>query len=143
MNQYKKILVPLDGSQVAEAILPAVEAMAKAFNASIMLLRSYYAHAFPGADPTEAQVAATKEAEDYLQAIEKRLKAKGLNVEGHTEYEADAAKAILDHSRRHDIDLIMMSTHGHGAIGHWLLGSVAEKVVHHSTKPVFLLRPTK
>jgi nucleotide-binding universal stress UspA family protein len=143
MNQYKKILVPLDGSQVAEAVLPEVETVAKAFAAKIMLIRAYYTHAFPGADPTKAQVAATKEAEDYLRAIEKQLKTKGLDVDSHTAYEADAAKAILDHSARHHIDLIMMSTHGRGAIGHYLLGSVAEKVVHHSTKPVFLIRSAK
>lgn len=140
MQQYKKILVPLDGSKVAEAVLPAVETVAKAFNASIMLLRAYYAHKFPGADPTEVQVAATREAEDYVKAVQKQLKAKGFDADSHTQYEADAAKAILDHAKHKDIDLIMMSTHGHGIVGHYLLGSVAEKVVHHSTKPVFLFR---
>lgn len=140
MRQYRKVLVPLDGSQVGEAILPEVETMAKAFNATISIMRAYYAHVFPATDPTDAQVAATREAEDYVHMIEERLKAKGLAVDSHTRYEADAAKAILDHCEQYDIDLVMMSTHGHGALGHWLLGSVAEKVIHHATTPLFLLR---
>ena len=143
MRQYKKILVPLDGSQIGEAILPEVETLARAFNASISIMRAYHAYVFPGADATDAQVAATREAEEYVKGIEERLKSKNLDVDSHTRYEADAAKAILDHCAQYHIDLIMMSTHGHGAIGHWLLGSVAEKVVHHATTPVFLLRTPK
>lgn len=142
MRQYSKILVPLDGSQVGEAILAEVEAMAKSFNSTISIMRAYYAHVFPGLDATEAQVAATREAEDYVHAIAERLKEKGLAVDTHTRYEADAAKAILEHCEQFEIDLVMMSTHGHGAVGHWLLGSVAEKVIHHATTPVFLVRAT-
>lgn len=140
MRQYRNILVPLDGSQVGEAILPEVEAMAKAFNATVSILRAYYAHVFPGADPTDAQVAATREADEYVHKIKEQLKARGVAVEGHSRYESDAAKAILDHCEQHEVDLIMMSTHGRGAIGHWLLGSVAEKVIHHAKTPVFLIR---
>jgi nucleotide-binding universal stress UspA family protein len=141
MRQYKKILVPLDGSEVAEAVLPEAETLAKVFNATINIMRAYYAHAFPGADPSDAQVAAMDEAEGYVHKVEERLKAKGFSVESHTRYEADAAKAILEHCEQYKIDLIVMSTHGHGAVGHWLLGSVAEKVVHHTKTPIFLLRP--
>ena len=140
MRQYRKILVPLDGSEVGEAILPEVETMAKALNASITVLRAYYAHVFPGFDPSRVQVAVTREAEDYVHRVEEQLKAKGFSVDSHTRYEADAAKAILEHCERHEIDLIMMSTHGHGAIGHYLMGSVAEKVIHNATPPVFLVR---
>jgi nucleotide-binding universal stress UspA family protein len=143
VSQYKKILVPLDGSEVAEAILPAVETCAKAFNSTITIVRAYYAHVFPGVDPVEAQANATREAEDYVHSVEERLKAKGVSVNSHTTFEADAAKAILDYCARYDVDLVMMSTHGHGAIGHWLLGSVAEKVVHHAITPIFLVRAIK
>lgn len=55
-----------------------------------------------------------------------------------TTFDADAAQAILGHSE--DIDIIMMSTHRQGAIKRFLLGSVAEKVLHHATKPIYLAR---
>ena len=140
MKQYKHILVPLDGSKVGEAILPEVKALARAFNATISIMRAYHAHSFPGVDSTEAQVAAMREAEDYVQTIEEQLKADGFKAESHTRYEADPAKAILEHCDQYPVDLVMMSTHGHGAVGHWLLGSVAEKVIHHATTPIFLVR---
>jgi nucleotide-binding universal stress UspA family protein len=103
-------------------------------------MRAYYAHVFPGVEPSLAQKAAMREAEAYVRKIQKRLSAEGLDVDTHTLYEADAARAILDHCARNKIDLIVMSTHGHGLVGHWLLGSVAEKVIHHAATPVFLVR---
>ena len=133
----------MDGSNVGEAILPEVETLARAFNASISIMRAYYVHSFPGADSTEAQVAAMREAEDYVQKIEEQLNANGFSVDSHTRYEADAAKAILEHCNQYPTDLVMMSTHGHGAVGHLLLGSVAEKVIHHATTPIFLVRAAR
>jgi nucleotide-binding universal stress UspA family protein len=143
MTIYKKILLPLDGSEVAEFALPAVETLAKALNAGVCVMRAYYAHVFPGIEPGLAQKAAMREAEVYVQKIEKRLKDQGIDVDTHTRYEADAAKAILDHSLRNKIDIIVMSTNGHGFLEHWLLGSVAEKVIHHSAIPVFLIRANR
>lgn len=143
MGQYRNILVPLDGSRVGEAILPEVETMARAFGATVSIVQAYYAHVFPGADPTDAQVTATREAEKYVRTVAEQLKSRGIAVDPHTRYQSDAAKAILDHCEQHDVDLIMMSTHGHGALSHWLLGSVAEKVIHHAKIPVFLVRAGK
>ncbi|MFC1956110.1 universal stress protein [Chloroflexota bacterium] len=140
---YRKILVPLDGSEISEAILPTIEELASDLKASISILMVTYAHVFPGADPTNAQVAVTKEAEDFVQTIEERLKAKELSMDSHVRY-GHAADEILDHSNddMFGIDLIAMSTHGRSGIGRWLLGSVAEKVLRHSTKPIFLVRHT-
>ncbi len=132
MKPKGKILVPLDGSKVAEAILPEVEEQAKAFNAGIRILRSYHG----SGEDTQAKI--TKDAEDYVRKMEKTLKAKGFNVDSITTFDADAAQAILEHSR--NVDLIMMSTHGQGAIKRFLLGSVAEKVLHHAIKPIYLSR---
>jgi nucleotide-binding universal stress UspA family protein len=106
-------------------------------------MRAYYAHVFPGIEPSLAQKTAMREAEDYVHKIEKRLQAEGISVDTHTRYEADAAKAILDHCAKNQIDIIVMSTHGHGVVEHWLLGSVAEKVVHHAAASVFLVRANR
>ena len=98
-----------------------------------------YAHAFPGVDPSEAEVKVVREAEEYLDKLKKRLEAKGFKVETHVRYGHDA-EDILDHAAQKDIDLIAMTTHGRSGIKRFLLGSVAEKVLHHSTKPIFLIR---
>lgn len=142
MERYKKILVPLDGSECAERILPKVEKLATELKATISLLRVAYAHTFPGVDPTEAEVAVVREAEEYLHGLEERLKARGFKVDSHVRY-GDEAEEILDHSAQKDIDLIAMSTHGRSGVKRWLLGSVAEKILRHATKPIFLVRCTE
>jgi len=139
MQGYEKILVPLDGSEVSESVLPEVEKLATAFKAGISLLRVAYAPTIPGVDPTKTQVAVVREAEEYLQRIEERLKAKGFQVDSHVRY-GDEAEEILDHSARGEIGLIAMSTHGHSGVKRWVLGSVAEKILRHATKPIFLVR---
>lgn len=141
MEKFEKILVPLDGSACAEDILPKVEKLATELKASIALLRVAYAHTFPGVDPTEAEVTVVREAEEYVHKIEERLKAKGFKVDSHVRY-GDEAEEILDHAAQKDIDLIAMSTHGRGGVKRWLLGSVAEKLLRHSPKPIFLVRCT-
>ena len=136
---YKSILVPLDGSKLAEKILAEVEELALLLNARLNLIYFSKAHVFPGVDPTDAQVRVVSEAKEYLDNLKEQLLAKKIDIEIHTPYGNPAAK-ILEVSKRHDIDLIAMSTHGRSGIGRWLLGSVAEKVVRHSGKPVLLLR---
>jgi nucleotide-binding universal stress UspA family protein len=139
MERFGRILVPLDGSECAENILPKVEKLAADLKASVALLRVAYAHTFPGVDPTEAEVKVVRESEEYLGKIEERLKAKGFSVDSHVRYGIEAEE-ILDHAAQKDIDLIAMSTHGRSGVGRWLLGSVAEKVLRHCPKPIFLVR---
>jgi len=141
MEKLDRILVPLDGSGCAEMIFPKLEKLATELKASIALLRVAYAHTFPGADPTDAEVKVVREAEEYLRGIENRLKAKGFKVDSHVRY-GDDAEEILDHASQKDIDLIAMTTHGRSGVKRFLLGSVAEKILRHSPKPVFLVRCT-
>lgn len=141
MQKFERILVPLDGSECAENILPMIEKMATDFKASIALLRVAYAHTFPGMDPTEAEVKVVREAEKYLRGLEERLKAKGFSVDSHVRY-GDEAEEILDHIAQKDVDLVAMSTHGRSGVKRFLLGSVAEKIIRHSQKPIFLKRCT-
>ena len=141
MEKFERILVPLDGSECAEIVLPKVEKLATDLKASIALLRVAYAHTFPGVDPTEAEVKVVREAEEYLRKIEERLKAKGFKVDSHVRYGNDADE-ILDHTAQKDIDFIAMTTHGRSGVKRFLLGSVAEKILRHSPKPIFLVRCT-
>ena len=73
--------------------------------------------------------------------LEEKLKAKGFKVDTHVRY-GDDAEEILDHAAQKEIGLIAMSTHGRGGVKRFLLGSVAEKVLRHSPKPIFLVRCT-
>ncbi len=139
MEASARILVPLDGSKCSENIIPKLEELASNLKAGICLLRVAFAHTFPGVDPTEAEVKVVREAETYLQGLESRLKAKGFDVDTHVRY-GDDVEEILDHAAQREIDLIAMSNYGHRGVKHFLLGSVAERVLRHTPKPVFLVR---
>ena len=139
MEKRERILVPLDGSACSEKIIPRVEELASRLKTGICLVRVAYAHTFPGADPTDAQVSAVREAEGYLQKVEDQLKTKGFNVDSHTRY-GDEVGEILDHASREEVNLIAMSTHGRTGMKRWLFGSAAEKIVRDSPKPVFVAR---
>ncbi len=136
---FGTILVPLDGSDLAEAILPQVGDLARAHGAELLLLRVALAHAVPGTDPTEGQARAVQEAEQYLAALASDLKGKGLRVSSVVRY-GQAANEILAHADAHNVDLIAMSTHGRTGVGRWVLGSVAEKVLRAAKTPLLLVR---
>jgi nucleotide-binding universal stress UspA family protein len=139
MEKEERILVPLDGSKCAETVIPRVEELIAGKETGICLLRVVSASTFPGVDPTEAQVKVVREAEDYLEGLKEHLRAKGLDVDTHVRY-GDDAEEILDHAAQKEIDLIAMSTHGRSGVKRFFLGSVAEKVLRHSPKPVYLVR---
>jgi nucleotide-binding universal stress UspA family protein len=136
---FHRILVPLDGSRLAEAILPDVEELAAQQGAELVLLRIALAHALAGDALVEAQVQAVEEAGGYLAEVEQRLAARGIRVSSAVRY-GRAAEEILDHARTSGIDLIAMSTHGRSGIERVLLGSVAERVLREAPVPVLLRR---
>jgi nucleotide-binding universal stress UspA family protein len=136
----KTILVPLDGSPIAEAALePALE-LAREKNATLVLLRAAEAHTLFG-DAVEAQTAAVREAEDYLGGVRDRVMRGGLaNVEVSAWYGVPA-EAIIEAARYRNADLIVMSSHGRSGLGRLVLGSVAEMVLRGSRVPILLIRP--
>jgi nucleotide-binding universal stress UspA family protein len=141
MEKFERILVPLDGSDCAEMVLPKVERLAAELKATIALLRVAFAHTFPGGDPTDAEAKVVREAEEYLKKVEEGLKKKGFKVDSHVRYGNDAEE-ILDHAAQKDIDMVAMTTHGRSGVKRFLIGSVAEKILRHSPKPIFLVRCT-
>ncbi len=139
---FKKILVPLDGSPLDESILPQVTELARAHSAELVLLRVALARGFPGADPTEAQVEAVREAEKYLEEVERDLRRDGLRVSTAVRY-GNAAEEILDHAAFAGIDLIAMSTRGRTGLARMVMGSVTEQVVRRAPCPVVTVRPAE
>lgn len=142
---YKRILVPLDGSEVAEAVLPQVQMLAECGGSQIVLLsvvvHPNYDYFIP--EPALANAARENqitESKAYLERMAAKLGENGLAV--RTELcEGPVAEAILDCADSTKADLIAMSTHGRSGIGRWLMGSTAERVVRAAKVPVLLVRP--
>jgi len=135
----KTILIPLDGSRLAElALAPAVE-LARDRGAKLVLLRAAEAHTTV-ADPTEAQVTVVREAEEYLTALRARMLAGGVAEVETSVWYGPPAEAIVEATRYRGADLIVMSSHGRSGLGRLVLGSVAETVLRSTLTPVLLIR---
>jgi nucleotide-binding universal stress UspA family protein len=143
------ILVPLDGSERAEQILPLVEALAPALGASVTLARVLHT---PGAgDPFTYTPVMTQASFDkgvrewreatrrYLDRVQDRLTRAGIPVATLLR-EGPAAVTLLDLLAAGGYDLVAMTTHGRTGVKRWVLGSVAERLVEASHTPILLLR---
>ena len=144
---FKKILVPLDGSALAERAIDQVEKMAQGSVAEVLLLKVVPSplRKIPEAGQVEESKAfaeSVTRATAYLEKIATRLGAISVKSrilvpsgEPHSE--------ILAAAHKEDVDCIVMSTHGGTALALALLGSTAEKVVYTTKRPVFLVKPEK
>ena len=133
----QQILVPLDGSELAEAVLPHLVKLAKRHGAEVTLLRVTHAHALRESELVDAQVRVVQEAETYLAGVERRLAAEGVRESAVVRY-GEAPEEILDDIRSRRPDLVAMGTHGRTGLTHLVLGSVAEQVLRASPVPVLL-----
>lgn len=135
-------LVPLDGSHLAESVLPAVEELAGRCNATVVLLHVLESRA-PATVHGERHLANGVEAASYLDEISVRLRARGLSVQCHVhlEREADVARSIAAHASELHADLVVLCTHGTGGLRDLLLGSIAQQVLQHGTLSILLVRP--
>lgn len=141
---FTKILVPLDGSVLAESVLPTVTQLALDFKATIVLMRVHVPSYVPYlADTPYSLVEISRREEEecrtYLEATAVRLRNRGLTVDMLV-HEGNPADAILDAVDVAQADLIAMTTHGRSGVGRWLLGSVADRVVHGAKVPILLTR---
>jgi nucleotide-binding universal stress UspA family protein len=147
---FRHILVPLDGSALAEESLPVVQTLASLSDARLTLLQVIVpqrAIARPApVTRVNAQHLAARESEAtrYLAAVRDRLHAAGGPCPETAIVVAEQpARAILDYAADHDADLIAMSTHGLGGVKRFMLGSVADKVVRSAPLPVLLTKPAQ
>jgi len=137
-----KILVPLDGSDMAEAALAPALQMAQAGSSLLVLMRAANARTMPGADVIGAQILAVQEAEEYLAALKDKLEKQGAGrIETHVWY-GPAGPAIIEAAQMQKVDLIVMSTHGRSGLGRIVFGSVAESVLRGTRVPILLIRPS-
>jgi nucleotide-binding universal stress UspA family protein len=139
---FKKILVPLDGSKLAEKILPQVKELVKFSGAEVHLLKVVMSYEIdPKKDKEELEKLAG-EAQEYMDQVAARLKKKGIQASATVAYGKDAVQ-ICDYASGKKCNLIAMSTHGRSGLSRWALGSVADKVLQCSSVPVMLFRATE
>jgi nucleotide-binding universal stress UspA family protein len=139
----KRILVPLDGSELGAAAIPHSEALCQALGAELVLFQVIEPP--PRWSVTEVPYQITETPEEmeniaitYLDEIRKSFKDKGLRVSSATAI-GNPADQIIDYAKQNAIDLIAMSTHGRTGIGKWIFGSVTDKVLHAGDTTVFLV----
>jgi nucleotide-binding universal stress UspA family protein len=141
---FKKILVPLDGSDLAAKVLPKVVEMAKTFKSKITLLHVCstpvgfgVGQATPGTIK-QAEAQEQKWCSTFMAKAAKDLKDQGVDVKSVC-VEGETAREIIGYAEKNKMGLIALATHGRGEMA-WVLGSTAEKVVSHATVPVLLFR---
>lgn len=136
-----RILVPLDGSALAESALPKAVELARFYGGSLTLLRAAEAHVFPGGDPVASQVEIVREAEQYLAQVKDRLRSAGFADITTSVWYGEPASSIVEAVQFNRIGMIVMTTHGRSGFGRLLLGSVAESVLHGTSTPILILHP--
>jgi nucleotide-binding universal stress UspA family protein len=145
----QRILVPLDGSALAEGALPLALCLARLAHASLVLVRAVnrpgdLSTSFAALGPiVGAELGALDEerTRSYLAGVSQRLLHYGVPV-ATTVYRDSPADAILACATEERADLIVMTTHGCGGLGRWALGSVADRVLSAAAMPVLLVRST-
>ena len=143
MKSMRKLLVPLDGSRLAEAVVPAAYLLASRFDATVSLLHVLERDA-PETVHGERHLAGVSEAEAYLERVAEQCRGQGIPVEVHVHpnEERDVVASIIGHAREFGAGLILLATHGWGGMRDLLVGSIAQQVLRRGTIPVLLVKPT-
>jgi nucleotide-binding universal stress UspA family protein len=147
---YKKVLVPVDGSQFSQCGLDQVRAIARGLDVpDVILLRvvepipeddrsgllELAAERIPELEKIKDSIAL-----EYVSSMAKKLGDEGLHTRGEIAH-GKAAEEIIKYAENNKCDLIIMGTHGRSGVTLWTMGSVAEKVANHSAVPVQLVSP--
>jgi nucleotide-binding universal stress UspA family protein len=137
---FKHILVPLDGSELAETVLPVVSDLAKRFQATVILLHILEKDV-PETVHGQRHLGQSNEARQYLSTLTGQLAASGILVEMevHEARESNVAESISDHARELKADLVVLCAHGRGGLRDVIIGSIAQQVIQQETIPVLLI----
>ncbi len=147
---YKKVLVPLDGSELAECALPHVINMVKDGSVGeVTVLNVYKVDLAPvgakgysqGINVNQIRKSMFTASSDYLADVKSRLGSEGIQVETVSREGARPAETIADYAKENGIDMIVIATHGYTGLKKLMLGSVALGVLQESHVPVLLIRP--
>ena len=153
---YQKVLVPLDGSKLAECVLPHVEAFIQGcqvhtvifvrviepvslrfLGASTATIKVDYGQLLEYTERIEEERKSA--AAEYLQAVLGRLKRDGVKFQEEV-LVGNVAECLVDFSEARDVDLILIATHGRSGVSRWVRGSVADRILRASSVPVLMVR---
>ena len=141
---YRKILIPLDGSELAKKALDEAEKLAKTFDAEIILFEVVPFMPIYGSPelvtPLIVDEKQKEAAEKYLSNLAEELKKRGLKTTAMVRTGQQVAVEIIDFAKESGANLIVMCTHGRSGISRWVLGSVALKVLTRAETPILLIR---
>lgn len=146
---YAKVMVPLDGSKLAECVLPHLRQLAEAkLVKNIVLIRVVepVQQAAGGEfviseeDAKRLNAEHRRDAEDYLQRIAKRLKFDGIKVEWKVLF-GRVADILADFATEKKMSLVLIATHGRSGVSRWIFGSVASRLLQSTCVPTLLIRP--
>lgn len=138
----RSVLVPLDGSQLAEAVLPVAAAVAKAFGATLTLFHVVEQNA-PAQVHGQQHLTGGDEAEAYLTEVAHRPILAGQAVETHVHRPrvGNVVGSVVDHAQEFGADLVALTTHGSGGLRDVLFGSIAMQALQRGTTPILLVPP--
>ena len=141
---YQKVLVPLDGSELAECALAEVKKLAEGGLVRDVVLLSVISiptlNVGEGIDYSMLRKSNFEKMQRYLEEITARVTLKGIGVTAKI-LEGNAAEMIIDYVKKNAVDLIVIATHGYSGMKKLMFGSVALQVLHDSYVPVLLIRP--
>lgn len=143
----RSAIVPLDGSSLSEQVLDHIVPIAKALGLKITLVQAvpegeerYGMVDHPGQYYEKMIQESYSRAEQYLQGVNRQITLGGALQIEEVIPQASPADAIIDIAHQTPLSLVAMTTHGRSGVGRWVLGSVADKIVRHSGRPVLLIR---
>jgi nucleotide-binding universal stress UspA family protein len=145
---YQKVLVPLDGSKLAECALPEVKKLAGGGLIGEVILLNVFEIDFMGVPTTHPRTvdvnalrnAQLEKSQKYLEKIQAALSSEGIKVKTESQ-EGSPAQTIVNYAAANGVDLIVIATHGYTGMKKLMFGSVALRVLHDSEAPVLLIRP--
>jgi nucleotide-binding universal stress UspA family protein len=149
---YQKIMVPLDGSQLAECVLPHLQAITSGCKiTTVVFVRVVDPAKLSASLPAQGELGSQEKDRREMQAQRRKTAGAYLkkivadtpieNAELHHEVlEGKAAESLADWAEKNNVDLIIIASHGRSGISRWMMGSVADRILHSVCAPVFMIR---
>jgi nucleotide-binding universal stress UspA family protein len=142
---YNQILIPLDGSELAEMALPHAQSLARKYDATLILLSivtppTITSRGAKAMELFEEQInTLMQDADEYLDKLKRRLAEKKIKTETYTKL-GPVVKSILEYADNDDVDLVLIASHGRSGLGRFFFGSVAAGILNRVGQPLMVIR---
>jgi nucleotide-binding universal stress UspA family protein len=145
---YQHVMVPLDGSELAECVLPHVRAIAVGCSVvkvtlvrvvEPLLIRGSVGVRISPEEKERLEKQSMDEAKNYLDQIAKSLKESGVAAESEV-LSGDVVSKLVDYANMNEVDLVIISTHGRSGVSRWVWGSVTDRILRAVCVPVTMVR---